>query len=433
MMVLSYAQSKDLKTLADRLVAYSDLSRQEAENLASSAGPGPYTPLPLLNPSAILADLPEETQRTFEYRALILKRFLNSAYPLASDEELLEDGLLFTCLSEDWMECRSGTIAVRRKTNLGEIIFLNREFTFDLDGKEIISNSPDYSPGALAVAKAEEFAMDWATLGLDIAKSLLGSLAGLIGSSIFQKFFPPGTPPYFQLVYDQFRQIVRQEIEESIIRLLVGDVAAVQSHMRSYAIHREGGNRDAAEENIRLAYSNSVQVTRRLLQFPTPGLGPFLTAGGLHLAILQERALRDPNVTDPNDSTYAQDYRETSLEFASFASEQADRIASNRAANIIPVTYQERTRNTPYGPIDDSFWWWADRVLGIVREYPKRGGCRNSDPEGRARRERTAHYDSVINSLTQRLKPAKEIADNWRMGGKQPLPLPEKPIPLPNS
>ena len=33
MTVLIYAQSKDRKTLADKLVAYSNLPRQEAENL----------------------------------------------------------------------------------------------------------------------------------------------------------------------------------------------------------------------------------------------------------------------------------------------------------------------------------------------------------------------------------------------------------------
>ena len=48
--VLVYAQSKDRKTLADKLVAYSEMPRQEAEDLASIAGPGPYIPLPLMDP-----------------------------------------------------------------------------------------------------------------------------------------------------------------------------------------------------------------------------------------------------------------------------------------------------------------------------------------------------------------------------------------------
>src|SRR5215216_6015836 len=91
------------------------------------------------------------------------------AYPLAIDEELLEDGLLTIWLSEAAIEYPRGTVAVQRKTNLGEIIFLDQEFTFDFDSKEFVDNRPDYSPEALAGARAEEFAFGWATLGLDIA------------------------------------------------------------------------------------------------------------------------------------------------------------------------------------------------------------------------------------------------------------------------
>lgn len=120
------------------------------------------------------------------------------AYPLAIDEELLEDGLLTTWLSEAAIEYPRGTIAIQRKTTLGEIIFLNQEFTFDIDSKELVDNRPDFSPESLAGAQAEEFAFSWATLGLDIAKSLLGAIAGKIGSAIFARLFPPGAPPLFR-------------------------------------------------------------------------------------------------------------------------------------------------------------------------------------------------------------------------------------------
>ena len=177
MTVLIYAQSKDRKTLADKLVAYSDLPRQEAENLASSESPGPYDPLPLMDASAILRDSPEETQRAFRHRSLMLERAMMWSYPLASDEELLEDGLLTTWLSEAAIEYPKGTIAIQRKTNLGEIVFLEQEFTFDIDSKELVDNRPDYFPEALAGATAEVFASGWGELGLGIAKALFGAAA----------------------------------------------------------------------------------------------------------------------------------------------------------------------------------------------------------------------------------------------------------------
>jgi|GEM_PF-4334473 len=117
--VLVYAQSRDRKTLADKLVAYSEMPRQEAEDLASIAGPGPYIPLPLMDPSAILKEFLAEAQRTFSYQALIMEEDIMSGYPLAIDEELLEDGLLTRCLAEAAIVYPRGTIAVRRIHRLG--------------------------------------------------------------------------------------------------------------------------------------------------------------------------------------------------------------------------------------------------------------------------------------------------------------------------
>jgi hypothetical protein len=420
MTVLIYAQSKDRKTLADKLVAYSNLPRQEAENFASSAGPGPYVPLPLMDSSAILKGLPEETQRTFRHRSKMLEEAISWAYPLAIEEELLEGGLLTTWLSEAAMECPRGTIAIQRKTTLGEVVFLNQEFTFDIDSQKLVDNRPDYSPEALAGVKAEEFAFSWATLGLDIAKSLLGTVAGRIGSAIFARLFPPSVPSYFEQVYQEFREIVRQEIEENTIRLLVGDVVAVQTQMSAYAQHRRAGNQVPAQQALLEAWNRSVLVTSKLrTSYPVAGLGPFLTAGGLHLAIIQECALRDPEVNDPNDSSWAKIYVDTAGNFSSYVGSQPDKIVSERAAQITPVAFTERwSGGGRNGPFDRSFWWFEDRGWPLRREMPRTSGWTLQ----RAQDQRINHYQKVIVPLTNALAPAKVTAHHWRVAGDTPLP-----------
>jgi hypothetical protein len=425
MIVLIYAQSKDKKTLADKLVAYSDLPRQEAENLASSAGPGPYITLPLMDSSAILRDLPEETQRIFRDRSLMLEEEIRRAYPLAIDEELLEDGLLTTWLSEAAIEYPRGTIVVQRKTNLGEILILDQEFTFDMDSKKLVDNRPDYSPEALAGAQAEEFAIVWATLGLDIAKGLLSAFASQIGSAIFARLFPVGKPPYFEQVYQEFRQIVRQEIEENTLRVLVGGVVSVQTHMNAYAHHRRAGNNPAAEPEITRAWDSSVAVTSTLKQFPVPGLGPFLTAGGLHLAIIQERAMRDPEVIDPNDSSWATIYVETAGNFSSYVRSVHDKIVSERAAHITPLAYRDLWQRIPrQPPINRSYWWFEDRAWPLRREMSWRDFNQQT---AEANRER--HYRYVIDKLTNTLNPVREVASNWQRASETPLPQVETPRP----
>jgi hypothetical protein len=417
--VLVYAQSQDRKTLADKLVAYSEMPRQEAEDLASIAGPGPYIPLPLVDPSVILKEFPAEAQRTFRFQALMMEEDIMSGYPLAIDEELLEDGLLTRCLAEAAIVYPRGTIAVQRRTTRGEIVFLNLEFTIDFDRKELVDNRPDYSPEALAKATAEEVLFSWGELGMDIGKALLGALANKIGSAIFARFFPPSAPPYFAQVYEQFRVIVRQAIEENSIRLLVGEVAAVQTHMIAYGRHRESGNNDAAQQEIAQAWNRSVLATNKLLQFRVAGLGPFLTAGGLHLAIIQERALRDPEANDPNDSSWASVYRDELDQFLPYVGTQPDKIVRDRAAHITEVAYRRVIRNVPrHGPIDESYWWWRDALQGGERRY----SWRIQRAEQTARNARAAHYASVINPLNNALNPVREVARSWQQARGTPLP-----------
>jgi hypothetical protein len=417
-MTVIYAQSKDRKTLADKLVAYSDLPRQEAEDFASSAGPGPDIPLPLMDSSAILRDLPEETQRIFRHRSSMLEDAITWAYPLAIDEELLEGGLVTTWLSEAAIESPKGTIAIQRKTNLGEIVFLNEDFTFDIDSQKLVDNRPDFSPEALAGAQAEEFAFGWAELGLDIAKGLLGGIAGKIGAAIFARLFPPGVPPYFDQVYQEFRRIVNQAIEENTIKLLVADVAAVQDHMSAYAIHRQRGNRDAAGQDLITAWNRSVEVTNRLRAYPA-GLGPYLTAAGLQLAIIQERAMRDTTVNDPNDSSWAGVYVERAGHFISHVESQVDKIVSERAAHITPVVFVRKVRRRRRGVIDNSYWWYEDTLERASRVFPKSRGWTLQ----LAQDQRTNHYqDRIIVRLCRPLEPVREIAKNWRVARDTPLP-----------
>jgi len=150
-----------------------------------------------------------------------------------------------------------------------------------------------------------------------------------------------------------------------------------------------------------------------------------MTAGGLHLAILQERALRDQLVDDPNFSTWAEIYREKAKEYSSYAAPLPGKIVRDRAALITPVQFERRIRNVPrHGPIDESYWWWADRHPqgGGERRYPARTGCCTADPKTRAENDRRARYDGVIVPLTRGLSPVREIAREWERAGQQPLP-----------
>jgi len=129
--------------------------------------------------------------------------------------------------------------------------------------------------------------------------------------------------------------------------------------------------------------------------------------------------MRDPEVNDPNDSSWAKTYVETAGNFISYVGSQPDKIVSERAAHITPVAFAQRTRNVPpAGPVDASFWWFEDRAWPLRREMPRRAGW---DLQ-KAKDQRTNHYRIVIDPLTKALDPAKETARHWQVARETPLP-----------
>jgi len=128
--------------------------------------------------------------------------------------------------------------------------------------------------------------------------------------------------------------------------------------------------------------------------------------------------MRDPEVNDPNDSSWAKIYVETAGNFISYVGSQPDKIVSDRAAQITPVAFTERWSHGPYGPFDRSFWWFEDRGVRLRREFPRTKGWTLQ----RAQDQRENHYRDVIGKLTKALDPARETARYWRVARETPLP-----------
>src|SRR5262249_35357082 len=119
--------------------------------------------------------------------------------------------------------------------------------------------------------------------------------------------------------------------------------------------------------------NDSRSITSELKEFPEIGLGLFVVAGGLHLAIVQEKAITDRDHKNPNDSPWADDLIRKTAEFAPFAIENRNRILNTRANAISLVKFVEQTTYIPGGgPVDSSYWFWQDTFVGDSHRYPNR-------------------------------------------------------------
>jgi hypothetical protein len=237
-------------------------------------------------------------------------------------------------------------------------------------------------------------------------------LAKEIGSAIFAKLFPPGVPPYFDQVYKEFENIVQGVINENKRRELSGRVSAVQDGMITYnTIKKDPAKYEESQRLLSTLWNESRIITSELKEFPEIGLGLFVVAGGLHLAILQERAITDRDHKNPNDSPWAADLIRKAAEFAPFAIENRNRIINTRANAISPVKFVQQTTHIPgAGPVDSSYWFWQDTFVGGSYKYPKRRGCCDPDPEQTAKNDRQTRWDNTVGAMTR----------SWRLSSRQP-------------
>lgn len=419
-MDLIYSKPKSLSTLEAQLRAYSDLSEQNAQKLASETFNGGPTVPPPITPREDWPHMDEQQMRLAEYRIKRLEQAINLSYPLLAGETLDPDGVFTSFLSSDFLDYPAGTVALRRRTSFGEFVVIDTQFTV---GEGIITDSTPALPSELA-PEASPGVLAWGALAAAIGKSLLGPLAKEIGAAIFAKLFPPGVPPYFDQVYKEFENIVQGVINENKRRELSGRVSAVQDGMITYnTIKKDPAKFEESQRLLSTLWNESRILTSELKEFPEIGLGLFVVAGGLHLAILQERAITDKDHKNPNDSPWAVDLIRKAAEFAPFAIENRNRIINTRANAISPVKFVEKTTYIPpAGPVDASYWVWQDTFVGGEYRYPKRRGCCDPDPEKTARNDRQSRWDNTVGAMTRVLEAVEPTANDWKRVGANPIP-----------
>ena len=127
-MDLIYSKPKSLSTLEAQLRAYSDLSEQDAQRLASETFNGGSTVPPPITPRDHWPHMNEKQLRVAKYRIKRLERAINMAYPLLAAETLDPDGVFTSFLSADYLDYPAGTVAARRRSSFGELVFIDTQF-----------------------------------------------------------------------------------------------------------------------------------------------------------------------------------------------------------------------------------------------------------------------------------------------------------------
>ncbi|XP_033095692.1 uncharacterized protein LOC117100209 [Anneissia japonica] len=283
-------------------------------------------------------------------------------------------------------------------------------------------------------------------IALDIGMALLKGITGKIGTKMFDSVFPDSkVPSYFDKVYKQIAEIVKKEIKPDTINEINGQIKGIRSYVCNvYAPRKESGASkqelfDMIKDN---AYDIAVHMVAVLQEdaYAEPGLGVFVIGAGMHLTLLQELALVDPNVSDPTESSYAVSVQKYAKEYVAFVDRTYDSIVKKRTndATITEVKIKSKTILPPpeyhSTPGIEYCSKWTDQFLGktykdsTILEHTRTSWSSgtNVEMENRSKKKRSDYIQQVKKDLVKSLHDPIGVANLWRKLEKQPIP-PQSP------
>lgn len=185
---------------------------------------------------------------------------------------------------------------------------------------------------------------------VSLIKSFCGAVGSLIGSQAISQFCKEGVPSYFPKVYQEIGEIVGKKLAEETVEVSNKNVKAL---IRWVTVDYTN-LKDSGASNLRLHAVLEPRVhdlvinVLPLLQDSKGGdsepaaLGAFVLGACIHLKLLQELAMVDPNVNNPLDSYHIKSLQEYADGYAKYAEQTFDKIISAReklVTDVFAVSY----------------------------------------------------------------------------------------------
>ncbi|HEV2799635.1 MAG TPA: hypothetical protein VGW12_04015 [Pyrinomonadaceae bacterium] len=385
--------------------------------------------VPVAQPEEIYAITPEQEAEIKARERCALAELMRES-PLLEGETVEED--FFTFLREPHGVVPANTAVLRRKTNMAELYYLFdnvRVENGDLQFAEPPVGLPLPRTAMRLGAGPESYAV---TLAKSLGTGLVSGIGGKIGGLIFEAVFPPGVPNYFDEVYAEIKNIVKEEVTANSIEQINGRINGTAAWAKNtYKPRKESGASRKELSRMVTDYVNNLyrEAVYTLMEprHAKPGLTVFLVAAGTHLALMQEQALVDPEQSDPNKSSYALSVKLSAQEYYNHAVKTFDEIMKTRLEKIKLQSDPLQLPSCDYSStcITKSRYRWQDQHTDTYgrhfEEYEDKDKKRHSgEEEGEA--DRQSRISSVRSSLTEKLGNPRTIAEGW-------LKLKDRPVP----
>ena len=283
-----------------------------------------------------------------------------------------------------------------------------------------------------------------------LAVGLLRGVGKEVGLQIVDQIFPsaPSNPSYFDAVYSEISKIIKQAIEQNTIEEVDGAVNGLKNWVKDTYTPRKASKiaqagstgltaenkRDLHEVLSRAEYDLTTNSIGKLQEesFAEAGLGVFMIAAGIHLALLQELAFVDPDVQDPTKSSYVQSIKKTAQRYVAHATATYSSVETKRVALVGGIHKSENTDDNKFRTWDYHYKWKDDHT-GLEKTYEGKSHHPNREPKGtrdKAEKERDDHIVQVKKQLNDDCQNVQGSIAYWSRLIQSPSALPDPTAPL---
>ncbi|MCP4966122.1 MAG: hypothetical protein GY926_12920 [bacterium] len=400
--------------------------------------------------------LDEEQQARVDRHVSLFSRAVDRFSPLLPDEVLREPDS-FSYLANPFREHEAGTPVFSRSTNRADLQYLFEGARFDVERREVgyAPPAPGSAPRVLAFAglggpglhEAPEVDMyipdfldpavkrpgvsDQEILVGKMVKGLVGLIpeVGGVGADIIGFFLPSGEEIDFKQLLDDVREISHDENVKQTISREAGELHGATRILSTYLNVRAKGasKQDLVDSWLLPQYRDVVKSLGVLSEsyYAELALPTYLAGTNVKYLILQELAIQDSSVANPQDSAYCfticQEVPDDVEHVTTTTRQLETRFDAELATRRSKVTdLHIRITDCPKNE-----WYFRDLGAGYQSPYFEQRGCRD-DPVARGGRSRsdylarveqeyrTAHHDQ--------LPWMRLVADHWRKLQDNPLP-----------
>ena len=365
---------------------------------------------------------------------------VNEFFPVSEGEHIIEQYRVV--LIESWREYTAGTPGLMCKSNMSDCLFFFNSVDYS-------SSLPIFYSNALNLFLTENYSTQIQTsfgeVSLEMAKGLLGlappPIDG-IGAAIISSLWPSAedAEESWYVMLHEIEGLIQRKVAEDSIQLAASKVQGIVNYLNTeYLTLKESLGTNSNSELKRILF-NSLEYYCNIMSLDVISLimhtfendknlakqsfANFLNAANIHFALLQERAIQDPNVPSPSKSAYAKTIMRLVDTYSNYAQTIADKILVDRLFDITPIETVVSATSMTDEPQNRYKYFYRDKALNQTSEM--------FSTQKDAESARSAYY-STIESNTKSLldQQVYSMLRYWEKLQKNPLPQVElETIPL---